>query len=137
MSKRWSLWAFLSIFLPSGVVLGIHAYLGSFNRFVADDFCSAYFARRLGLLRSVWFWYTTWFGRYSAGAADAILPIFGERGIAFIVIIILVIWLAVAISALAVLWPKEGQKENKYLAAVSLGTAAVYVTLLVSPNVPQ
>ena len=137
MSKQWARWAFLSIFLPSGVVLGIHAYLGSFNRFVADDFCSAYFAERLGLLRSVWFWYTAWFGRYSAGAADAILPIFGERGIAFTVICILLIWLAVVIAALAGLWPKEGQRENKYLAAVSLGTAAVYVTLLVSPNVPQ
>jgi len=137
MSKQWSLWAFLSIFIPSSVVLGIHAYLGSFNRFVADDFCSAYFAERLGMLRSVWFWYSTWFGGYAASLADSILPLIGARGMAFTVFAILVIWSAIAILALAALWPKESSRKDRALAALSLGTAAIYLTLLVSPNVPQ
>jgi hypothetical protein len=137
MSKQWSLWAFLSIFFPTSVVLGLHAYLGSFNRFVADDFCSAYYAERLGALRSVWFWYTTWFGGYAASLTDSILPLIGARGMAFTVFAILVIWSVLAILAVAAFWPKEGSRKDRTLAALSLGTAAVYLTLLVSPNVPQ
>ena len=44
MSKQWSLWSFLVLFFPSAIVLGIHAYIGSFNRYIADDFCSIYFS---------------------------------------------------------------------------------------------
>ena len=137
MSKQWSPWAFLALFFPSSVVLGIHAYLGGFNRFIADDYCSAYFAERLGLFRSVWFWYLTWFGSYSAAMVDSMLPLIGTRGVAFAVFVILTIWLALAISAVFVLWPPKSARKDRILAAASLGAATVYVTLLVSPNVPQ
>ncbi|HEY3313276.1 MAG TPA: DUF6056 family protein [Anaerolineales bacterium] len=137
MSKKWGLWIFLSLFLPSIIILGIHAYLGSFNRYIADDFCSAYFAERLGILRSVWFWYLSWFGRYSASLADSILPLIGIRGLTLAVLVILTLWLAVAILAAAAFWPDKSSRKDRTLAAVSLGTAAVFVTLLISPNVPQ
>lgn len=137
MLKRWNFWAFLSVFFPSIAILGVHAYLGSFNRFIADDFCSAYFADRLGFFRSVWFWYLTWFGTYSAGAADSVLPLIGIKGISYTVLGILVIWSVVVIWAIAVLWPKDSSRSAKYLAASSLGVALVSVALLISPNVPQ
>ena len=137
MSKKWGLWIFPSLFLPSSIVLGIHAYLGSFNRYIADDFCSAYFAERLGVFRSVWFWYLSWFGRYSASLADSILPLIGTRGLTYAVLVILVIWVVAVILATAALWPDESPRKDRVLAAISLGVAAVFVTLLISPNVPQ
>jgi hypothetical protein len=137
MSKRWNPWAFLALFLPSTAVLGIHAYLGSFNRFIADDYCSAYISGRLGLVRSVWFWYKTWFGRYAASAMDSILPIIGTRGIAYSVLVILIFWVLVTIAAVAVLCPIKTISADRYFTAGSFGAAIIYVTLLISPNVPQ
>jgi len=37
--------------------LAIYAYVGNFTRMLADDFCSIYYADRLGLFRSVYYWY--------------------------------------------------------------------------------
>ena len=137
MSKQWSLWSFLALFFPSTIVLGIHAYIGSFNRFIADDFCSAYFAQRLGLLRSVWYWYKSWFGDFSSSIVDGIMPTMGVRGLTFSVVVTLIIWLILTISAVWLLLPKNISRKEKTLAAFSFGAAIIFVTLLVSPNVLQ
>ena len=137
MSKQWSLWSFLALFFPSAIILGIHAYIGSFNRFIADDFCSVYMAQRLGVIRSVWYWYRTWFGDFSASFVDGIMPAMGVRGLTFSVSIVLLIWLGLAIWAVWLLLPKGMSEKDKILAAVSSGTAVIYVTLLANPDVPQ
>jgi hypothetical protein len=43
----------------------VHAYLGVFSRYIADDFCTAGSLREIGLINSQIFWYTSWSGRYS------------------------------------------------------------------------
>ena len=52
----------LALLIPTGCTVLFYVYLGSYVRLIADDFCSMYFARRLGLLRSMWYWYKNWHG---------------------------------------------------------------------------
>ena len=137
MSKQWDRWSFLALFFPSVIILGIHAYIGSFNRFIADDFCSVYFAERLGAVRSMWYWYLNWFGAFSASLTDGLMPAMGIRGLTFSVVVTLLIWLTLAIWAVWLLLPKNLNTKTKLLAAFSLGTAILYVFMLVNPDVPQ
>ena len=83
----------LSITIPillGGIALFLHGYLGYFSRYIADDFCSAYQAGRLGILRAAWFWYLTWSGRFSASILDSIVGLLGPRAVPFLVPITIV-----------------------------------------------
>ena len=61
------------LLLPLGLLAGsfallplaAHAYLGTFSRYLADDFCTASSLRRLGFVASQAYWYETWSGRFS------------------------------------------------------------------------
>src|SRR4051812_768587 len=46
-------------------VLLSYAYVGSFSRYVSDDFQTAAFARTLGFWNSQLYWYQNWSGRFS------------------------------------------------------------------------
>jgi hypothetical protein len=94
MSKRSVLLA-LTLLIPSSILVGLLAYLGGYSQLMADDFCSVYYAERLGVLRSAWYWYITWHGGYSAALADGVLGLFGRTGIAFVVPATILIWLGV------------------------------------------
>jgi hypothetical protein len=88
----------LSLLIPlffSGIALSLHAYLGTFNRYLADDFCSAHFAHRLGILRAAWFWYLNWSGRFSASVLDAIVGSFSPSLIRFVVALTILLWLVI------------------------------------------
>ncbi len=137
MSKQWSIWSFLALFFPSVVVLGIHAYIGSFNRFIADDFCSIYMAERLGVFRSLWYWYLNWFGTYSASILDGFMPIMGISGLTMVVTMTLILWVTLATWAIWLLLPNHMPRDEKVMTSVSFGTAIIFVTLLLSPSITQ
>lgn len=83
---------FILLFFSS-VIVGLYVYLGSYSQLMADDFCSVHFSERLGILRSIWYWYISWHGGYSASFADALLGLFGRHGIGFVVPFTLLIWI--------------------------------------------
>jgi hypothetical protein len=60
-------WVFLAIVAALAALfsLAAHAYLGTFGRYIADDFCTASTLRRLGFLESQSYWYQTWTGCYA------------------------------------------------------------------------
>ena len=62
-SRRVFLFVLLGLFCAPLVT---HIYLGSYSRFIADDFCSAAIARSRGIIRGAHFWYLVWNGRFSA-----------------------------------------------------------------------
>lgn len=47
------------------VPIAEYAYLGTFSRYIADDFCTAGTLRQLGFWDSQAWWYRSWSGRYS------------------------------------------------------------------------
>ena len=57
--------------------LVIHIYLGSYSRFIADDFCSSAIARSQGIFRGTFYWYINWNGRFSANFLDSLFGYLG------------------------------------------------------------
>lgn len=133
--RRWSTGALLIASLGSLTALAIHGYLGYYSRYIADDFCSAGMAHRFGALRAVWYWYLNWTGRYSASALDAAFGLLGPGITPFAPMLALLIWLAALIHTTAALLQTEDRSRIRYSATIA--TIIVYVTLILSPNVPQ
>ncbi len=137
MLKRVTFWGWLILFLPASVGLMLHGYLGSFTRFLADDYCSAYMVQRLGFLRSIWYWYRSWSGGYSTSIFDYLLEFVGRAGMPFVVPTVLFIWLLVTMSAVMSLLPVQLDRTIKLQIAIAIGVTVLFSILLLSPNVPQ
>jgi hypothetical protein len=135
MLRRWRILIFLVTGTAFLTALALHGYLGFYSRYIADDFCSAAMARRLGVLRAVWYWYLNWTGRYSASALDAVFGLGGPAITPIVPTVTLLIWLAALMHTAAALLPKEGKFRIAH--AVVIAVTAVYVSLILSPNVPQ
>ncbi len=125
------------LILASGAGLALQAYLGSFSRLLADDFCSIYFARRLGMLRYIWYWYLNWGGRYSAIAVDSVIRYLGSAGVRFVPVFVLAIWVTVTAVALAAILKKELGKVPGTLLCTAAAMTLVFAVLVVSPKVQQ
>ncbi|MEI6291265.1 MAG: hypothetical protein WCP19_12605, partial [Chloroflexota bacterium] len=125
------------ILLPLMAILFFHANLGSYSRFIADDYCSAYFGQRLGLFRYIWYWFINWGGRFSAIASDMFLVWLGPQKIGFVSGIAIYSW-ASGFSALIFSFFSGKQKIiNRLLVSISLGFLTVFDIIVLSPNVPQ
>ena len=127
----------LAIAIFSLAALSFHAYIGSLSRFLADDYCVAYYAQHFGFLRSIWYWYITWSGTFSTSIFDWFLLIIKPGGIPFVTPVVLIIWMIVTIITVYLFLPKELSPSIKFLTSIGFGTLTVYSTLLVSPDVPQ
>jgi hypothetical protein len=125
----------LNAFPLSG--LAAYAYIGSFTRMLADDFCLYSSAERLGLLRSTWFWYTSWGGRYTAFAADWLIfkTMLGPYGLHLVVPGILVLWLGFTAGAFYLYLYKKNQ--SAFLHALALAGIFLFVVLRLSPDLAQ
>ena len=141
MQKRaqmyWNYFAVLGLFLPVSIVLGFYIYIGIFNRLLADDYCSIYYGRRLGLFRSIWYWYITWHGGFSVSAADWFLSFTGPGLLPFMAIITLSTWISIAVFIWRrIFFPGDFTKESLFYSLL-LGIVLVYATLVISPEITQ
>lgn len=127
----------LLIGLAALVGLGSYVSLGSLTRFIADDYCVAYYARHFGLLRSIWYWYINWSGTYSTSVADWLLVWIRAERIAVVVPVVVLLWLSATIVAIALLLPSSVSQRLRGYAAACLGTLTVFIVLLISPDVPE
>lgn len=135
--NRKALMAYAAILAPITGVLIFHAYLGSYTRFIADDYCSAYLGQRFGLLRYIWFWYLNWGGRFSAIAADMLLAWSQPQGIGFVTAATLTAWSIGLTLAIFNLLPDNKQSHSRWRVSIALALIVLFVTLLLTPNVPQ
>ena len=115
--------------------LALHGVLGSYSRFIADDFCSAGIAERFGILRAVWYWYLNWTGRYSASTLDAAFGLLGPPVTPFVAPLVIILWTAVVASALIMCAAEEPRRVLP--GSVLLASALICTTLALSPNVAQ
>lgn len=121
------------VVVSTSLVVGLFAYVGSFSHLMADDYCSIYFAERLGILRSVWFWYTNWHGGFSASFADALLSLIGRDEIGYVIPLTIIIWvLSLAWSIRLAFKFLEFRWQGPI--AVALSLLVMFGTLLVSPT---
>ena len=134
MSKTKNIW-FPSIILFLLIApLALHAYLGSFSRFLGDDYCSAFWASRFGVMRATWYWYITWSGRYSASALDSIFGILGPKFVPFVTPSVIAIWLiSIGLSVNKII----PFRKNKVIITSLFATGVLFLTLNFTPNIQQ
>lgn len=131
-ANRSKFLTFILLIFP-GIVLLLYGYFGSYARLIADDFCSFYFARRLNILRFIWYWYLNWGGRYTAFAVDSLVENIGVDGLPYYPAIVLMIWVIIATFTFYVLLQAELGKKPGILLALAMGTTAIFVLLSISP----
>jgi hypothetical protein len=135
LSRRQSWWPLAVVLIPYLGNLALHGLLGSYSRFIADDYCSAGIAERFGILRAVWYWYLNWTGRYSASALDATFGLLGPPVTPFVAPLVIILWTGVIACSLVICSAEEPRRALP--GSALLASALVCTTLALSPNVAQ
>jgi hypothetical protein len=128
--------AILAVTFLALVPLAAHAWMGSFSRFVSDDFSSAALAVRLGVWGAAVDWYLNWTGRFSANLVDSLTGALGQKALSWQVMIILVMWTAALTLLIRQLVP-AAPRGTKWLASIFLAALLVSVAFQVTPDLPQ
>ncbi len=126
-SRRIFFWILLALFCAQ---LLIHIYLGSYSRFIADDFCSSAVARANGIWRGSIYWYFNWNGRFSANLLDSLFGYLGPAATPFATGLVITTWLVVL--AIAV-----GQLKRERLESWIIAAMVLFAVLYVIPQVGQ
>ena len=95
INKRtgWTALAFASVVASSSALLA-HAYVGSFGRFVSDDYCTAGVLRSYGFFGAAKYWFLRWNGRFSFIFAIDLAHLIGPKIVSFLPILVLSYWVA-------------------------------------------
>ncbi len=136
MNPKRSALGLITLLTLSLLGLANHAYLGTYSRFIADDYCSAAEALKLGVFRAAWYWYITWTGRYSANLLDAIFGILGPGFTPAVTILVLITWLVALATAIFLVLPKRKAQPDLLISA-TLAAAILFITVTLTPDVQQ
>jgi len=136
MNRRWQQWVGYCYLAIVSIPLLIHAYTGTFIRFIADDYCSTAIARTAGLLGGTVQWYLTWSGRFSANFLDSLVGTIGPGITRFTTPLVLVLWFLALAAAVRQTLP-AGRNPNKFLIMGLIASLLLFCTLEISPNAAQ
>ncbi len=138
MKKVQNTLVYFIAFLPPSIALFLYGYLGNFTRYLADDYCSVYYVKKLGLIGSTYYWYRTWSGGYSSFGVDwLILNTFDAYHIHLIPPISLAIWVILVTLTIYVFLRSLKAQKSTFWSALLLATVAIFLVLLLSPNIQQ
>lgn len=112
------------------------AYLGTFTRFHADDYCMAGDAVHLGLVRMLVKWYTTWTGRFMFIVGTGLLGLGGAQFAGWLPPLAAAIWLACIFWAAYPLF-KRSRWPNPRLLSIVTGCLILLVLFSTIPNLFQ
>ena len=117
--------------------LVIHIYLGSYSRFIADDFCSSAIARSQGIFRGTFYWYINWNGRFSANFLDSLFGYLGPAATPFATGLVITGWFIALAMAVAQLVPSIENREAQLLESFIIAAMVLFAVLHVIPQVGQ
>ena len=126
-SRRIFFWLLLALFCAP---LVIHIYLGSYSRFIADDFCSSAVAHSQGIFRGSIYWYLNWNGRFSSNLLDSLFGYLGPAATPFATGLVVTAWFIVLVIAVS-------QIVEKLLESAIIAAMVLFVVLDVLPLVGQ
>ncbi len=125
---------FLMGILPAAL-LALIGDTGSFTRYIADDYCSADWAQRFGLFRSVWHWYITWSGRFSAYASDWFVVQMGARNVGIVPPVMLALWIVVTVAAVYLFLRRVRYEADDWILSLVLGVVFLFAVLTSVPSI--
>jgi hypothetical protein len=123
-------------FLAPLLALAGLAYLGTFTRFHADDFCMAADATLLGLGGMLTKWYTIWTGRYMFILGTGLLGSAGPGLARWLPALAEVVWLVALAWAILPLLRKAAWPRPRLVAVITAGLALL-VLFSATPNLFQ
>ena len=112
-----------------------YAYLGSFSRYMADDYTIATTARAHGLFGAQVFWYRAWTGRFSFTFVASLLGLIGPATTRFLPALLLTAWIAT--TAWAISQVHSLSVRTSWTKAVLFAGLIIFATLETAPNLVQ
>lgn len=110
--------------------LAMHIYLGSFGRYMADDFCFSATTQSYGILRGAWWWYLNWTGRYSSNLLDSFFGYLGPHVIPYLTGMVVTTWFIVLSWTLAQLLPAHVERGGSRIVLPCLFAAMILFAVL-------
>ena len=136
MPSRIIKWAGIVLGVSMMIPLGVHAYMGGFARYIADDFCTLGTLRRLGFIGSQVNWYENWSGRFSFTFIVNLTQLAGPKLTPILPALALASWLLV-VTCLILRWQRWLRTTTSIILAFALSGLVIFATLEGSPNVYQ
>lgn len=127
---RWSAWATGVFGAALAVPLAIYAWVGSYSRYTADDFCWAGILRTQGFFNAQVHWYTEYSPRYAFTLLVNLAELIGPSIVPVLPVTAIAVWLAV------LTWTFT-QFGMPTLRGLLLAQVAVLATLETAPDLPQ
>lgn len=125
----------LSLFVAP---LLVHIYLGSYSRFLADDFCSAAVARSQGIIGGTLYWYSNWSGRFSASFLDSLFGYLGPAATPYATSLVTTIWFALlALTIFRLIRTSEPERGMRRIIAGVMAAMILFTVLKLIPFVGQ
>jgi len=114
----------------------VYAYLGTFSRYYADDYCLSSMFFSNGLPKTVAILYQTWSNRYAGMILLSLSEVFGRLAIRFWLIFTLVLWVPTLAWALLQTSRLLRLNFSKWMVLV-LAEVLIFFTVMESPNLFQ
>lgn len=118
------------------VPLAAHAFVGSYARYVADDYCTSGILAERGLMGSQVYWYTAWSGRFSFYFTVNLLELIGPAVVPYLPAAALMLWLGAATLCIKQ-WTGFRSPPSGSLLAFILAEVLLVGTFDAAPNVYQ
>jgi hypothetical protein len=127
---------FIAAILALLVPLITHAILGSYTRYIADDWCTAATVHSQGLIQAQCTWYMNWSGRYTFTFSVSLIELIGIKLVPYLPTLALGLWLAVTTWAVYQfrVW---GSGSFAILFSLLIASLLIITVLEIIPNVHQ
>ena len=118
------------------IPLGLHAYNGTFSRYIADDFCTASILNQEGLIQSQVYWYTEWSGRFAFTFTVTLIELIGPIVVPILPALTIMVWIAITSWALKPTLAKSLNTKPIY-SMLAFSILIVFTTIDQAPDVIQ
>lgn len=118
------------------VPLASHAYMGSFMRYMADDYCTAGILAEQGLIESQIYWYTIWSGRFTFHFSVNLLELIGPGIVRILPGAALILW-TVTLAATIQIWTGSKHQPPRWWLPLILAELLLVAAFDATPNLLQ
>lgn len=134
--SRWTIYVFYAGLLILLAALAVYAYLGTFTRYMADDYCSAAALKNYGFLGAQTYWWENWSGRYSFSFMISLVELLGVGIVPILPALVTGLWLSSIIwASLPVL--KNLQIAHSLAASTFIASSVLWITYRSVDDYPQ
>lgn len=118
------------------IAILVHGYIGSYSRYIADDYCTSGKLATLGFWPAQSFWYNNWTGRFSFTFFVSIFELFDSNIVKYLPTIFIFM---ILISGYFLIYSivKNIQINNRRIFSLLLTVGIIFTTFFTLPNIGQ